>query len=83
MNNAFEIYLYSEELKMAFIKVRDKKSSSDSIINTDLISRIAQSIDGYIVYFSSGNPGATFYEYDYRNANKIFRAIGVSLEDSQ
>lgn len=68
---------------MAFIKVRDKKSSSDSIINTDLISRIVQSIDGYTVYFSSGHPSTAFYEYDHRNANKIFRAIGVSLEDSE
>ncbi len=65
---------------MAFIKVKNKKSKDDSIINTDLICRIAKSKEGYIVFFSSGNVGASYYEYDEENAKKIFEVIGVSLE---
>lgn len=65
---------------MAFIKVRNKKSKDDTIINTDLICRISKSKDGYIVFFSSGNVGAAYYEYDDKNAKIIFDAIGVFLD---
>lgn len=64
---------------MAFIKVKDKKSREDSVINTDLICRIAKTKTGYIVFFSSGNTGAAYYEYDMEEAQKIFDAIGISL----
>lgn len=64
---------------MAFIKVKDKKSKEDTIINTNMICRISRSKNGYIVFFSSGNVGAAYYEYDEDNAKKIFNAIGVSL----
>ena len=64
---------------MAFIKVRNIKSKEDSIINTDMICRIAKSKNGYIVFFSSGNTGAAYYEYDDENAKKIFDTIGISL----
>ena len=64
---------------MAFIKVKDKKSREDSVINTDLICRIAKTKTGYIVFFSSGNTGAAYYEYDIEEAQKIFDAIGISL----
>lgn len=65
---------------MAFIKVRDKKSKEDAIINTDLICRIAKTRNGYIVFFSSGNTGAAYYEYDESEAKKIFDTIGVALD---
>ncbi len=65
---------------MAFIRLKNKKSKDDSIINTDMICRIAKSNDGYIVFFSSGNVGAAYYEYDEENAKKIFDAIGISLD---
>lgn len=55
---------------MAFIKVRNKKSKGDSIINTDLICKISKTKDGYRAYFSSGNVGAAYYEYDKENAKK-------------
>lgn len=58
---------------MAFIKVKDKKGKEDAIINTELISRIAKSKNGYIVFFSSGNVGAAYYEYDEENAKKYLR----------
>ena len=64
---------------MAFIKVRNIKSKEESIINTDMICRIAKSKNGYIVFFSSGNTGAAYYEYDDENAKKIFDTIGISL----
>ena len=64
---------------MAFIKVRDKKGKETAIINTDMICRIAKTKNGYIVFFSSGNTGAAYYEYDEENAKIIFDAIGVSL----
>ena len=64
---------------MAFIKVRDIKSKEAAIINTDMICRIAKVNKGYIVFFSSGNVGSAYYEYDEENAKKIFDAIGVSL----
>ena len=32
---------------MAFIRVRDKKSKEDAIINTDLICRIAKTKNGF------------------------------------
>lgn len=65
---------------MAFIKVKDKKGKEDTIINTDMICRIAKTKNGYIVFFSSGNTGAAYYEYDADEAQKIFTAIGTSLE---
>lgn len=43
---------------MAFLKVRNVKGKEDTIINTDLICRIAKSKNGYTVFFSSGNTGA-------------------------
>ena len=46
---------------------------------TDMICRISRSKDGYIVFFSSGNVGAAYYEYDEENAKKIFDVIGISL----
>ena len=49
---------------MAFLKVRNVKGKEDTIINTDLICRIAKSKNGYTVFFSSGNTGAAYYEYD-------------------
>lgn len=65
---------------MAFIKVRDKKGKEETIINSDLICRIAKTKTGYIVFFSSGNTGATYYEYDKEEAQKIFEEIGVYLD---
>lgn len=65
---------------MAFIKVKNKKGKEETIINTDMICRIAKTKDGYIVFFSSGNVGAAYYEYDEDEAQKIFDAIGVSLK---
>ena len=65
---------------MAFIKVKDKKGKEDTIIDTDMICRIAKTKTGYIVFFSSGNTGAAYYEYDTDEAQKIFTAIGTSLE---
>lgn len=62
---------------MAFLKVRNVKGKEDTIINTDLICRIAKSKNGYTVFFSSGNTGAAYYEYDEENAKRIFDAIGV------
>lgn len=64
---------------MAFIKIKNKKAKEDTIINTDMICRISKNKTGYIVYFSSGNTGAAYYEYDEENAKKIFDVIGVSL----
>ena len=64
---------------MAFIKVKDKKSKEEAIINTDMICRIGKIKNGYIVFFSSGNVGAAYYEYDEDEAKKIFSVIGVSL----
>lgn len=55
---------------MAFIKVKDKKSKEDAIIYTVLISRIANSKNGYNVFFSSGNVGSAYYEYDEEHAKK-------------
>lgn len=65
---------------MAFIKVKDKKNKEEAIINTDMICRIAKTKNGYIVFFSSGNTGAAYYEYDKEEAKKIFSTIGVSLD---
>lgn len=65
---------------MAFLKVRNVKGKEDTIINTDLICRIAKSKNGYTVFFSSGNTGAAYYEYDEENAKRIFDAIGVYLK---
>lgn len=65
---------------MAFIKVQDKKGKEETIINTDLICRIAKTKTGYIVFFSSGNTGAAYYEYDKEEAQKIFEEIGVCLD---
>ena len=64
---------------MAFVKIKDIKSKEDSIINTDMICRIAKSKNGYIAFFSSGNTGAAYYEYDETEAKKIFDVIGVSI----
>lgn len=63
---------------MAFIKVTDKKNV-EAIINTDMITRIAESKAGYIVFFSSGNLGSSYYEYSAKEIKKIFEAIGTSL----
>ena len=65
---------------MAFIRVKYKKGKEDTIINTDMICRIAKTKTGYIVFFSSGNTGAAYYEYDTDEAQKIFAAIGTFLE---
>ena len=65
---------------MAFIKVKDKKGKEETIINTEMICRIAKSKNGYIVFFSSGNVGAAYYEYDEEEAQRIFSAIGISLD---
>ena len=64
---------------MAFIKVKDKKNT-EAIINTDLICRIAKTKNGYIVFFSSGNVGAAYYEYDEVEIQKIFDTVGVKLD---
>ena len=64
---------------MAFIKVRNIKGKQDSIINTDMICRIVKGKEDYTVFFSSGNVGAAYYEYDEENAQKIFDAIGIAL----
>ena len=69
-----------EDVIMAFIKAKDKKGKEDAIINTDMICWIAKTKSGYIVFFSSGNTGAAYYEYDEAEAKKIFDAIGVALE---
>lgn len=45
-----------------------------------MICRISKTKTGYIVFFSSGNVGAAYYEYDKEEAEKIFKAIGVSLD---
>ncbi len=63
---------------MAFIKITDKKGT-EAIINTDMITRIAQTKTGYIVFFSSGNVGSSYYEYTAEEIKKIFDAIGTSL----
>ena len=68
------------ETTVAFIKVRDKKSKEESIINTNLICKISKTKNGYIVFFSSGSVGAAYYEYDTEEATKIFEAIGLSLD---
>lgn len=60
-----------------FIEVRDKKGKEEAIINTDMICRISKAKNGYTVFFSSGNVGAAYYEYDEVEARKIFDAIGV------
>lgn len=65
---------------MAFVKVKDRRSKDESIINTDMICRIAKTKNGCIVFLSSGNVGAAYYEYDEEEAKKIFATIGVSLE---
>ena len=65
---------------MAFVKVKDKKSKEEAIINTDMICRIAKTKNGYGVFFSCGNVSAAYYEYDEEEAQKIFSAIGLSLE---
>lgn len=59
--------------------MKDKKGKEDTIINTDMICRIAKK-SGYIVFFSRGNTGAAYYEYDEAEAKKIFDAIGVALD---
>lgn len=64
---------------MAFLKVTDKKGI-ESIINTDLICRIAKTKSGYIVFFSSGNVGSAYYEYTSEEIQKIFNVIGTSLD---
>ena len=61
-------------------KIKHKKGKEDAIINTDMICRIAKTKSGYIVFFSSGNTGAAYYEYDEAEAKKIFDAIGVALD---
>lgn len=71
--------MYERREIMAFIKVKDKKSKEEAIINTDMICRIAKTKNGYIVFFSSGNVGAAYYEYDEVNIKKIFDAIGIAL----
>jgi len=63
---------------MAFIKITDKKNV-EAIINTDMITRIAKTKTGYIVFFSSGNTGSAYYEYSEEEVKKIFDAIGTSL----
>ena len=63
---------------MAFIKITDKKNV-EAIINTDMITRIAKTKNGYIVFFSSGNVGSAYYEYSEEEIKKIFDAIGMSL----
>lgn len=63
---------------MAFIKITDKKGT-EAIINTDMITRIAKTKNGYIVFFSSGNVGSAYYEYSEEEIKKIFDAIGTSL----
>ena len=64
---------------MAFVKVKNINGKEDTIINTDMICKITKSKNGYTVFFSSGNVGASYCEYDQEDANKIFDAIGVSL----
>ena len=64
---------------MAFIKVKGITGKEDTIINTDMICRITKSKNGCTVFFSSGNVGAAYCEYDEEDANKIFDAIGISL----
>lgn len=64
---------------MAFIKIKDKKNV-EAIINTDMICRIAKAKNGYIVFLSSGNVGAAYYEYNHNEIKKIFDAIGESLD---
>lgn len=66
---------------MGFIRVRDKKSKEDSIINTNMIVRISKVKNGYVVFYSSGNVGAAYYEYDDDNAQKIFDEIRITLKD--
>lgn len=64
---------------MAFIKIKNKKNT-ETIINTDMITQIAKTKTGYIVFFSSGNVGAAYYEYTPEETKKIFKAIGVKLD---
>lgn len=64
---------------MGFIKVKDLKHKEEAIINTDMITRIAKSKNGYTVFFSSGNTGAAYYDYEEKEAKKIFNEIGVGL----
>ena len=64
---------------MRFIKVKNVKAKEDTIINTDLICRISKEKGRYTVFFSSGNVGSSYYEYDQENIQKIFDEIGISL----
>jgi len=64
---------------MAFIKITDKKNT-EAIINTDMITRIAKTKNGYIVFFSSGNVGSAYYEYTAEEMKKVFDVIGLTLE---
>lgn len=64
---------------MGFIKVTDRKSKEESIFNTDMIVKISRVKKGYIVFFSSGNVGSAYYEFDEENAQKIFAEIGIAL----
>ena len=64
---------------MGFIKIKEKRAKEDTIINTDMISRIIKLKNGCGVFFSSGSPMTAYFEYDGENAKKIFEEIGVSL----
>lgn len=65
---------------MAFVKVKDKKYKTEAIINTDMICRISKNKNDYIVYLSSGNVGASYYEFTREEVEKIFKVIGVYLD---
>ena len=59
-----------------FIKVKDREygHSDDVLINTERIDKIRKEGDNYLLVFSRVN-----VEVDKEDAQKIFKAIGVSL----
>jgi len=65
--------------KMSFVKARPLKSKEESLFNTDMIVKISKTKGGYIIFFSSGNVGSAYYEFDEANARPFFDAIGLYL----
>lgn len=63
---------------MAFIKINRKGPTSENvpkIINTDMICTIEKEGELYVVYLANG-----YARYDRAEAQKIFDAIGISLD---
>lgn len=68
----------NKEDKMAFIKINRKGPTGENvpkIINTDMICTIEKEGELYVVYLANG-----YSRYDRAEAQKIFDAIGISLD---